>query len=335
MFPLAYWPFIYYAMQGDNLRNYLHLHFIVFIWGFTAVLGALITLDAVPLVWYRLVIAVAIILLYLYIKKIPAKVPRRTMMGFLFAGLVIAVHWVTFFKAIKVSNVSVTLACLSTGAFFASLLESLFFGKKIVWYELLLGFIVILALVIILYGEYFWPLVTNIIEDPSSFGKIVSTMPAAEPGRYWGIVLALISAFLSALFAIINKKYSTQYNPSVISFWELLGGIGFLTVYLLFSGSFNAAFFAVSASDWIWLFALGSFCTAYAFIASVQVLKFLTPYTVMLTINMEPVYGIILAVLVFSEKEKMSWAFYIGAAIILTTVILNGILKNYTKVESK
>jgi drug/metabolite transporter (DMT)-like permease len=322
-------------MRGDNLKNYLHLHFIVFIWGFTAVLGALITLDALPLVWFRMCIAVGIILLYLYIKKIPAKVPRKTLIGFLFAGLVIAVHWLTFFKAIKVSNVSITLACMSTGAFFASLLESVLYGKKVVWYELLMGFIVMIALIIILYGDFFMPLLSGIIQDPSSFGKIVSSMPPAEPGRYWGIALALASAFLSALFALINSKYSTQYNPSVISFWELLGGVLFFSVYLLFSGSFTAEFFAVSASDWIWLFALGSFCTAYAFIASVQVLKYLSPYTVMLTINMEPVYGIILAVIVFSEKEKMSLAFYIGAGIILTTVILNGILKNYTKVESK
>lgn len=322
-------------MQGDRLKNYLHLHFIVFIWGFTAVLGALITLDALPLVWYRMSIAVGIILLYLYLKKIPAKVPRKVWLGFLFAGLVIAVHWVTFFKAIKVSNVSVTLACLSTGAFFASLLETIFYGKKIVWYELLFGFIVIIALCVILYGDYFIPLISEIAADPSAIGKAISSMPPAEPGRYWGIALALISAFLSALFAIINAKYSTEYNPSVISFWELLGGVLFLSVYLLFTGSFDAAFFSVSASDWIWLFALGSFCTAYAFIASVHVLKFLSPYTVMLTINMEPVYGIILAVIVFAEKEKMSTAFYIGAAIIVTTVILNGVLKNTAKVESK
>jgi len=295
-------------MQGDKLRNYFHLHFIVFIWGFTAVLGALITLDALPLVWYRMSIAVGIILVYLLIKKISFRVPKKTLAGFLIAGLVIAVHWLTFFKAIKVSNVSVTLACLSTGAFFASIIEPIWFGRKVIWYEVVFGLIVICGLYIIFSfeGDYFW-----------------------------GILLALSSAFLSALFSMMNVNYSKMYNPAVISFWELLGGVIFFSIYLLFTGSFNAQFFTVSASDWIWLFALASFCTAYAFIASVHVLKFLTPYTVMLTINLEPIYGILLAVIVFNDKEQMSTPFYIGAAIILSTVILNGVMKNYAKVESK
>ncbi|RZJ61916.1 MAG: DMT family transporter [Flavobacterium sp.] len=293
-------------MPSDNIKSYLHLHFIVFIWGFTAVLGALITLDALPLVWFRMSIAVMLILLFVVFKKIPLKIPRKILFGFLLSGLVIALHWFTFFQAIKVSNVSVTLACLSTGAFFASLLEPLFRGKKIVGYEVFFGLIVVAGLYIIFSFE----------------GDYIN-----------GILLALTSAFLSALFAVINGEYAKHYNPVVISFYELLGGVIFFSLYLLFSGSFDAAFFTVSTSDWLWLFLLGSFCTAYAFIASVQVMKFLSPYTVMLTINLEPVYGIILAVIVFNEKEKMSAAFYIGAAVILTTVILNGIMKNYAKIK--
>jgi drug/metabolite transporter (DMT)-like permease len=291
-------------MQDVKLKNYLHLHFIVFIWGFTAVLGALITLDALPLVWFRMCIAVGIIMIYAAITKAPLKVPFKTLMGFLVAGLIIALHWFTFFQAIKVSNISVTLACLSTGAFFTSLLEPIFFGRKVVIYEVLFGLMVIGGLYMIFHFE----------------GNYIN-----------GILLALSSAFLSASFSIINGKYATQYSPVTISFYELLGGIFFFSIYLLFSGSFTAEFFEVSANDWLWLFILGSFCTAYAFIASVHVMKYLSPYTVMLTINMEPIYGIILAILVFDKKEKMSVWFYAGAAIILTTVILNGILKNRTK----
>ena len=130
-------------MQDVKLKNYLRLHFIVFIWGFTAVLGALITLDALPLVWFRMCIAVGIIAIYAAITKAPLKIPFRTLTGFLIAGLVIALHWFTFFQAIKVSNVSVTLACLSTGAFFASLLEPIFFGRKVILYEVLFGLLVI------------------------------------------------------------------------------------------------------------------------------------------------------------------------------------------------
>ena len=291
-------------MLNDNLKSYLQLHFIVFIWGFTAVLGALISLDALPLVWFRMSIAVLIILVYIAIKRMPLKIPTKTLIGFLIAGLIIALHWLTFFKAIKVSNVSVTLACLSTGAFFTSILEPIFFGRKVIWYEVLFGLFVVGGLYLIFRFE----------------------------GDYlYGITLALTSAFLSAVFSIINGKYAKLYNPSIISLYELIGGVFFLSLYLLFTGSFTAEFFNVSATDWIWLFALGSFCTAYAFIASVEVMRFLSPYTVMLTINLEPVYGIILALIVFNEKEKMSWTFYIGAAIIITTVILNGVLKKYTK----
>lgn len=291
-------------MQNVNLKSYLHLHFIVFIWGFTAVIGALISLDAMPLVWYRMVLAIGFILIYMAYKKMPLHVPPKAVIGFLFAGLIIALHWFTFFKAIKVSNVSVTLACLSTGAFFTSLLEPLFFGRKVIWYEVLFGLMVVAGLYIIFNVE----------------GDFLN-----------GILLALTSAFLSALFSVINGKYAKEYNPTVISFYELLGGVLFFSVFLWFSSSFTASFFTVSSSDWFYLAILSSFCTAYAFIASVKVMQHLSPYTVMLTINLEPIYGIILAVIVFQEKEKMSAGFYIGALIILLTVIINGFVKYFKK----
>ncbi len=294
-------------MQNDNFKSYALLHLIVFIWGFTAILGALISLDALPLVWWRMSLAVVFIFIYIRIKKISLKIPRKTLVAFLFAGLVIALHWFTFFKAIKVSNVSVTLACLSTGAFFTSILEPLLFGKKVVWYEVLFGLIVIAGLYIIFNVEVNYVL---------------------------GIVLALTSAFLSALFTVINAKYTKIYMPSVISFYELVGGVGFLSIYLLFSSGFTTEFFSLSIEDFGWLILLASVCTAYAFIASIKVMKYLSPYTVMLTINLEPIYGIILAVLIFKDSEHMNPMFYVGAAIILLTVILNGVVKKYKKPET-
>lgn len=288
-------------MLSDNLKSYLQLHLIVFIWGFTAILGALITLDALPLVWFRMLFAVGFIFIYIKWKKIPIRISWKTFFQFLIAGLIIAMHWFTFFKAIKVSNVSITLACLSTGAFFTSLLEPILFGKKIVWYEVFFGLIVVFGLYIIFNVE----------------------------GSYLnGMLLALTSAFLSALFAIINSKFVKTHNPTTISFYELAGGVLFLSVFLFFSDGFHAQFFNLSSSDFMYLMILSSVCTAYAFIASTAVMKFLTPYTVMLTINLEPIYGIILAVLIFEDKEKMSTEFYIGAVIILITVILNGIIKS-------
>jgi drug/metabolite transporter (DMT)-like permease len=288
-------------MLSDNLKSYLHLHLIVFIWGFTAVLGALISLDALPLVWFRMLFAIGFIAIYIYFKKLSLKITYKAAMQFLFAGLIIALHWFTFFYAIKISNVSITLACLSTGALFASLLEPILYGKKIVWYEVFFGLLVVVGLYIIF----------NV-----------------EGHYYMGIIMALTSAFLSALFAVINSKFVKVFDPTVISFYELSGGVVFFTFLLLFTHSFSPTFFVLSAKDLMYLMILSSVCTAYAFIASTSVMKYLSPYTVMLTINLEPIYGIILAVIVFEDKEKMRFEFYIGAFIILLTVLLNALLKS-------
>ncbi len=291
-------------MPSDNLKSYLHLHLIVFIWGFTAVLGALISLDALPLVWFRMLFAVGFIGIYIYFKKLSIKITPKVLLQFVFSGLIIALHWFTFFHAIKISNISITLACLSTGAFFASILEPILYGKKIVYYEVFFGLLVVVGLYIIFNVE----------------------------GNYiWGMLTALTSAFLSALFAVINSKLVQKHDATVISFYELGGGVIFFTFLLLATQGFSSDFFMLDAKDFMYLMILSSVCTAYAFIASTSVMKFLSPYTVMLTINLEPIYGIILAVLIFEEKEKMSFEFYIGAFIILLTVILNGILKSRKK----
>mgnify|MGYP003587145635 FL=1 len=294
-------------MQNDNLKSYLHLHVIVFIWGFTAILGKLISLEALDLVWYRMLFASVIMTFVVLFNKEKIKVPFNVLIGFIVSGIIIAAHWLTFYQAIKVSNVSITLACLSTGAFFASILEPIFYKRKVIWYELLFGLIVVVGLGIIFNVE-------------TKFKT--------------GIYLAVTSAFLSALFSVINGKYAKEYDPNVISLYELSSGVFFLSIYLFFAGSFTPAFFALSVNDLIWLFLLSSICTAYAFSASVKVMKFLSPFTVMLTINLEPIYGIILALLIFKDGEEMSPLFYVGALIILATVIANGIVKSYKKVTT-
>ncbi|THD65881.1 DMT family transporter [Robertkochia marina] len=291
-------------MLNDKLRNYLHLHFIVFIWGFTAVLGALISIDAIPLVWYRMGLAVFFVGIYLAWKRFDLRVPRRAMWTMILAGGAIALHWITFFMAIKVSNVSVTLATVSTGAFFTAILEPLWYRRKFIWYETLFGLVVILGLAVIFRVE------TQYVN---------------------GILLALLSALLAAVFSLINGKLAQQYRPSVVSLYELGSGVLFITFYLLFRGGFTHEFFKLSTNDWLLLLLLASVCTAYAFIVSVKVMKFISPYTVMLTINLEPVYGIILAFLILGADEKMSGGFYFGALLILGTVVANGVLKNSHK----
>ncbi|GHC64784.1 DMT family transporter [Ulvibacter litoralis] len=293
-------------MQNDKLLNYLHLHFIVFIWGFTAVLGALISIEAIPLVWYRMLLASGFMFLFIVYKKENLRFPKKVLGGFFFAGLVIALHWLAFFGAIKVSNVSVTLAIMSTGALFASLLEPILYKRKVIWYEVFFGLIVVAGLYVIF----------NV-----------------ESEHVWGIVLALCSSFLGALFSVINGKFALSYKASVISFYEIFFGMVCISIYLAFSGSFDSSFFQLTTNDWLFLVLLASVCTAYAFIASVHVMKWISPYTVMLTTNMEPVYGILLALLILGDSENMSPQFYFGAAIILVTVIANGIIK--TSIERK
>ncbi|MBU3681685.1 MAG: DMT family transporter [Flavobacterium sp.] len=287
-------------MPSDNYKSYLHLHLIVFIWGFTAILGALITLDALPLVWFRMSLASAMIGVFLLYKKIPFLLSPLVIARFLAAGCIIALHWFTFFKAIKVSNISVTLACLSSGAFFTSFLEPFLQKKKIKGIEVLFGLLAIVGLVIIFEVEMQYKL---------------------------GITLALVSAFLSALFAVINSKFVQKYDAPVIAFYELVGGVCFFSILLWISGAYSPNFFKISGSDWLYLGILSSICTAYALINSVKIMQFLSPFTVMLTINLEPIYGIILALLIFNDKEKMSPAFYLGAGIILATVLLNALVK--------
>ena len=295
-------------MPNVKLNNYFHLHFIVFVWGFTAVLGKLITIDALPLVWYRMLMASLIILAYILIRKSRLKVSPKTLLILILGGIVVSLHWVTFFMAIKVSNVSIALATMSTGAFFTALLEPFWYGRKMVGYEVVFGLIVMLGLYI---------------------------MFRVETGYLNGILLALVSSLLSATFSLINGKLTQEQRPSIISFYELGSGVLFLSIYLLFSHSFDQRFFQLSFNDWLYIFILASVCTAYAFIASVKILKYISPYTVMLTINLEPVYGIILAFLLLGESEKMNPLFYVGALLILTTVVANGILKNRKKLKKK
>lgn len=288
-------------MQKGNFKSYLLLHLIVFIWGFTAVLGDLISVREAALVWYRMGLAGIFLLIYALIIKKPLKLPTREAAKVIFVGFLIAVHWIFFFRAINISNVSITLAMFSMGAFFASILEPIVYKRKMLWYEVLFGLVIICGLFIIMQVEI----------------------------RYLeGIISALFSVFVGVMFTLFNGKLIKNHDAVVIATYEFFAGFAFVTVYLLVAGKFVAGFFDVSLMDWIYILILSSICTAYAFTASVGVMRQLSPYTVMLTTNLEPVYGIFLAFFIIGESEKMSIPFYIGAVIILITVILNGIVKN-------
>ncbi|PCE63577.1 DMT family transporter [Sediminicola luteus] len=292
-------------MPSVKLKNYLHLHFIVFIWGFTAVLGKLIQLDAIPLVWYRMAMATLLVWAYLKIRKIDVGVSKRELFQIVLTGCAIALHWITFFQAIKVSNVSIALSTLSAGAFMTALLEPIWFKRKLIGYELVLGILVVLGLGMIFYGE--------------------------GESHAAGIGYGLLATFLGAVFSISNGQLVKSHAPSVIAFYELGVGALLVTVFIAFRGGFVPEFFQITLSDAGYLFLLASICTAYAFIGGVKVMRYISPYTVMLTTNLEPVYGILMAFIIFGQSEHMGGYFYLGALLILVTVLANGVLKNRIK----
>ncbi len=288
----------------SHLKAYAKLHFIIFIWGFTAVLGALIHLDYLTLTWYRMGLASLFLALYILLHPVRRqqmfKWDTKQQLRYLLGGVIIASHWLAFFYAIKVSNVSITLVTLSSGAFFTSLLEPLLFKRKIYIYEIFLGMLIL--------GGFFILLKIENID-------------------FTGVYFALIAAFLSGLFSVLNGLFIRQQSGVQLSFFQLFYGFLFLTLILLFKGDLKYLP-SPSITDWIYLIILASICTAYAFTQSIDLMKHLSPYTVMLSINLEPVYGIILAVLILGSKEKMSPGFYLGALIILTIIVLNSIIKH-------
>ncbi|WP_299333893.1 DMT family transporter [uncultured Psychroserpens sp.] len=296
-------------MPNAKLKNYFHLHFLVFIAGFTAILGELISIGSTALVWYRMLIAGVLMFTYIKIIKLKIQVSAKTKLQFFGAGIIIALHWITFFEAINQSNVSITLAMFSTGAFFASFIEPLIYKRKIIWYEILFGIIVILGVFLITQSEI----------------KYLN-----------GILLGISSALFSTLFAVINGRFIEQHRATVISFYEFISGVIFLSLFILiFNDGFSIAFFSLKTSDWIYILILASVCTAYAFIGSVKVMRYISPYTVVLTYNLEPLYGIALALLLFPETETMSTQFYYGAFLVLATVLADGILKNRKSIKKR
>lgn len=272
----------------------MKLHLVVFIYGFTAILGKLITLPAIQLVWYRMIIAAVGFYLFLRLKKTALTIDKKQLLTLLAIGTIVALHWITFFGAIKISNISVVLGCLATSTLFTSLLEPLFFRRKINTVEVLVGILIIVGLYLIFRFET----------------------------RYTsGILVALLSAFLAALFTVLNKKMVAHQKASLISFYEMISGFTLITLYLLFFGWSQSSFAYPSPSDLFYLSVLGIICTAYAFAIQIDVMKHLSAYVVALTINLEPIYGIVMACFIFGETEKMSGGFYVGTLIILSAVM--------------
>lgn len=277
------------------------LQLVVLIFGFTAILGKLISIESEILVWYRMLLATLSLIVFALLKRKSLRMNKQGLISSIVTGFIVAAHWIFFFEAIKQSNVSITLAALSSASIFTALLEPIFFKRKILLYEILLGLLVVS-------GLYF-------IYQISS-------------GNHLGIALGILSAFLASLFTVINGRLIKKYDSTRISIFELLGGVIAISIYLLISGDFEFSNFGMNIQDLFYILILAVICTAFAFVASVEVMKELSPFTVSLSINLEPVYGIILAFLIFGEDEKMSFGFYIGTVLILLGIFLNVWIKH-------
>ncbi|HEU4717727.1 MAG TPA: DMT family transporter [Bacteroidia bacterium] len=282
-------------------RNYFLLHFIVFIWGWTAILGKQITLPAIKLVWLRIPIALGGILAYLLIARKPVAEKPSNLVKYFGVGLIVALHWICFYASIKESNVSITLACFSTGSLFTSFIEPVFFKRKISLYEIIFGLMVVIALLII-------------------FG--------VETHFSIGIVLGVLAALTSSFFGVVNGYMVKKgHDGTLISLYEMAGGFAGMTVYVLLFHPFPGPLLAMSGEDLFYMLLLGLVCTSLPFLISLYILKTISPYTVSLTLNLETVYGIIFAYFIFHEDKQLTPWFYLGAAIILSTVFLNGWIK--------
>jgi drug/metabolite transporter (DMT)-like permease len=275
-------------------KNLLILHFTVFIWGFTSILGALISISAVQLVFFRVFIALISLFLYFKLNRTAYKIRRQTFLKLFLTGALVGGHWVLFFASIKLSTVPVTLVCLSSMTLFTAVLEPLLSKKSISKLEIVAGLFIIFGIVLIFKFE-------------TQYTK--------------GIITGLLSALLASLFSIINSKQVQQTEPAVISFYELMGALFFTTIYLFATSGFNQNMI-LKPADIGYLLLLGTVCTSLAYVAGVSVMRELSAFRVALITNLEPVYGILMSFVFFGDMAKMTTGFWIGAVIILSTIFL-------------
>lgn len=281
-------------------RSLLILHITVFVWGFTGILGALISIPSVQLVWYRVLIAFITLLIYFKATKMPLQVSREAFIKLFFTGAIVGAHWILFFQSIKLSTVSVGLVCLSSLTLFTAILEPLMKRTRISGFEILTGLMIITGIYMIFKFET----------------------------RYTsGIICGLAAAFCGSLFSIINSKQVQNRPAPIISFYELIGAWVWISIYLYYTDGYNASM-NLNTSDLIYLLILGTICTSVAYVAGVAVMKQLSAFRVALITNLEPVYGIALAFMFFGKKEAMTPGFYAGATIVLASIFLYPYVKN-------
>lgn len=292
----------------QETKDFAFLHFIVLIWGFTAILGVMIDLPSVEMVFFRTLIAsVGLLILVYFRNKSLAFQSGYDYLVVLGTGGLIAAHWILFFLSARVANVSVCLAGMATCSLWTSILEPIAYRRKVKAFEVILSVIAFVGIVVIFNVEFDY---------------------------FLGLLLAVISAFISAWFTVINGKLTKRYDPFVITFYEMIGATLsialFFPIYLQLEGVDGLAM-SPSWNDWGYLLILGLVCTVYAYSYSVKLMQRLSAFSVNLTVNLEPVYGIVMALIFFPEQEKMTSGFYLGTGLILTSVLLYPLINKAMK----
>ncbi len=277
-------------------KAFIQLHIAIFLAGFTAVLGRLITLNEGLLVWYRLFITVAVLAVMFVYKKKSIKISLQAMLKMLGVGAVIAFHWITFYGSIKYGNISVALVCLSSAGFFSALLEPIFLQRKIIVFEVLLGLLAVIGIYIIF---------------------------DFHPQFKIGIIYGILAALGAAIFPIFNKQLLKTYLPHTLTFYELAGGLLVLSIFLPFYLHYTVVtHYLPTLLDTVWLLILAVVCTVFCFNLQLKALQKISAFTCNLMYNLEPLYGIILAFIFFNESKMFNGAFYIGTGLILLTILM-------------
>ena len=273
----------------------------VVILGLTGVFGKLISLSAIHLVWYRMGIAFISIAIFLSFKKQLFNVSKKDFLGLLGVGAIVTFHWLCFFESIKVSTVSVAVVCLATSSLFSALIEPFFFKRKFLFYEVIMGIVVVAALAYIM---------------------------GTETKYFWGYFYGIIAALLATLFTLFNAKYINKVGAAKITMIEMLSGVIIISCILFLQEDYTLFTTKISIIDLTYLIILGTLCTAMIFVWLTEIMRHITPYSLIMAINLEPVYSIIFALIIFGDNELMSSSFYLGSCAIIGIVFLDGYLKN-------
>lgn len=281
-------------------RAYLQIHTAVLLYGLTGILGDLISIPKPTLVWWRLILTVLTFLFWPGVVRDALRLDRRVLLRMMGIGVLVAIHWVTFFGAIALTNASVTLAMLASSPFFTALLEPLITGRQFKGYELLLGLVVVPGVALVVGSTDF---------------------------EILGIIVALFSAAVACVFSILNKGLVGKQNPMTMTLVEL--GSGFLFLSLLapvYYGTMPDMPFLPVDWDWVYLAILAFGCTSFAYVITLRALQVLPTFTINLTINLEPIYTMIIAYFLLDDASELNLGFYIGAAVIIVSVFLHPLL---------